>query len=426
MKVFSVFRGTAVASILSPTLASPLFDVITHSILAIIFVAHSTQRHWETSNIDLRSRRAFYTLFCVLLASYLANHLYGALMRSNDALSGDQGVKMLILGVSTVVLLGGTYILVSSLKVTEEQKANFLVTMVYAGGISALVTIVFWVAETGATFDRYNFVPPITGSQGLHLYYMAITVLFAIALFVNKSMLSRRTRLLTAIAGGLAIFSIATVMVREGWLIFATAVSITWFIISPDSRRVKTLKLILGGGLILFGMFTAFQLTGSVADLIGADGGNQGESVLIRISMIENALRVIQENPVFGVGYGNFPLVVSHAVELESGTKVEVASPHNALVLLMSEAGVFGLVSIVFVCYSILVSARARLNRSYGPVTRAMAASFYPLLLLLCLDQFISNSLFIPPPAERQVVQFSYLIWTSIGVLLAQSGDQRS
>ena len=420
MKLFSAFIGTSILSVLSPSQAKPLFDVIAFSVLVIAYLIHP---NLSRSGVAVRCSKAFFLLFGAIIASYLLQYMSETVGGTIEIASSFLGLKMMILGVSSIVLLGGTFIFVVSMEVSEQQKTAFLIAMVYAGGGSALLTNIYWIVHTGATFDRYNFVPPITGSQGLHLYYMAVTILFAIALFVNKMLLSKTTRLLVLISSTLAFFSIATVMVREGWAILSASLILSWLIISSGSRWGKSLKLMFIAGGVLLILYTAFEATGSIEDLFISGDEGPGESVLIRIEMIEKGLRLILENVVFGVGYGNFTLFVSHTVDLVGGNQVYVASPHNAIILLTSEVGVIGLLSIAFLCSSMLVSVKACLKSGNVPVTRAMAASFFPFLLLLSMDQFISNSLFIPQPAERHIVQFSYLLWMTVAVLLAKSHD---
>jgi O-antigen ligase len=423
MKMLTLFRATAVLSVILPALTTHLFSVVAFIVLIITSLKH---RSLVRERAILSCNRNFYIIFCVFIVSYLFNYTFEAVGFSPAVIGNIEGLKLTILGLSTIVLLGCTFIIVSSLKISEKQKAIFFTYTVCAGGISALVTNIYWLIQTGGVFERYNFIPPITESQGLHLYYMAITVLLSISLLGNIKIIPQISRLFILTSCVLACFSILTVMVREGWAIFITSLLIYWFNTSSRSGFInRSILLLFLAGLIFIAVITLGAIVSfDDLSLLGNDG--QGESVAIRLAMIEKGINLFFNSPTFGVGYGNFTLFVFHEVELESGTNVAVASPHNAIVLLTSETGIVGFFALVLLNFSMITAVKTRLRITDFEVTRAVASSLFPFLLLLSLDQIISNSLFMPPPTERQAVQFAYLLWILIAVLLAKSNYQDS
>lgn len=420
MRVISAFIGVAVVSVLAPRHFSPMFDLLAYATLffgATILFLHPNRYHVRDK---LKSLKSLYILLAIILISYVANYFFGVLRSGGGVIFSIVGVKLTILGAVTVALFGGTFALISALNISETDKVRFLFAIVCAGGISATITIVTWVATTGAVYQRYNFTPPLTDSQGLHLYYMTFTVLFGIALMNNKTMLSKARQPIVLGACALALFSMTTVMVREGWLISSVVVAFSWYLLAKGSRRSRLVKIGTLGG-ILITVLVIFMLQSNLLDDINLDsGGDGGDSAVVRLIMIQNTLSLIYDNPVWGVGYGNYALHVLQAVQLTSGEEIEVTSPHNALILIAAETGGIGLIAFAFLCFAIVKDARQRLRTSYGPVTRAMAGVLFPFLLVLCLDQFMSNSLLLPPPAERRIVQFSYLLWLAFSILVAR------
>lgn len=419
MRVISAFIGVGVISVLTPRHSSTMFDLLAYATLmfgATILFLYPNCYH---ARDKLKSLSNLYILLAVLLLSYISNYFFSSLRSENDVLFSITGLKLGTLGFSTVVLFVGTFALISTLKITERDKLRFLFAIVCAGGASATITIATWIATTGAVYQRYNFTPPLTDSQGLHLYYMTVTILFGIVLMNNKTMLSKARQAIVLGACALALFSITTVMVREGWLIFSIVVSISWYLLAKGPRRSRLITIGTLGCILIAGVAIVMLQNNLLDDINLNSDGEGGDSAVVRLIMIQNSLSLIYENPVWGVGYGNYALYALQSVQLTSGDEVEVTSPHNAIILIAAETGVIGLLAFALLCIAMVNDAKRRLNPRYGPVTRAMAGVLFPFLLILCLDQFISNSLLLPPPAERRIVQFSYLLWLAYSILVA-------
>jgi hypothetical protein len=420
MRVISAFIGIGVVAVLAPRHVGPMFDLLAYA--SLLFGALSTilYPHCYHTRDKVKSLRSLFILLVVLLVSYITNYLFSSLGFGADVLLSAMGLKLGTLGFATVVLFGGTFALISGLKITEREKVKFLFAIVCAGGVSAAITIVTWATTTGAVYQRYNFIPPLTDSQGLHLYYMTVTVLFGVVLMRNKNMLTKARKVVVLGACALAVFSTTTVMVREGWLISCVVLFYSWYLLAKGSRRSRRIMIGSLGGVLITGVII-FMVQSNLLDDISLDsGGEGGDSALVRLVMIQNTLSLIYDHPVWGVGYGNYALYALQEVQLSSGEAVEVSSPHNALILIAAETGAMGLIAFAFLCFTIVNDARQRLSPKYGPVTRAMAGVLFPFLLVLCLDQFISNSLLLPPPAERRIVQFSYLLWLAFSILVAR------
>lgn len=425
MRVISAFIGIGVVAVLAPRHFRPMFDLLAYATLLFGAINLFLNPNCYHARDKLKSLKNVYILLLVLLFSFIINYLFSSLGSGNDVLFSTTGLKLGTLGIATVVLFVGTFALISALKISEKDKSRFLFAIVCAGGVSAAITIATWVTTTEAGYQRYNFTPPLTDSQGLHLYSMTVTVLFGMALMNNRFMHSKAHQVIVLGACSLAAFSITTVMVREGWLISSIVMSYSWYLLAKGPRTVKLIKIGTLGVILVAGI-AIFMLQTNLLDDIGLDsGGDGGDSTVVRLLMIQNALSLIYDNPLWGVGYGNYALYALQLVQLSGGEEVEVTSPHNAFILIAAETGVVGLIAFALLCFAILIDAKRRLSPRYGPVTRAMAGVLFPFLLVLCLDQFISNSLLLPPPAERRIVQFSYVLWLAFSILVAHGPRNR-
>src|SRR5690606_27930520 len=145
--------------------------------------------------------------------------------------------------------------------------------------------------------------------QGLHLYYMALTVLLGLALLRSGYYLSLAMRVLIAASAAVAAFSIATVMVREGWLISAAALFLSLRLMAgPGAGRLNVALLWAVGIICMGGVLYLLLGSGMLDDILSGAGGERGDSALVRLLMIRNALDIFVDNAFVGVGYGNFAL----------------------------------------------------------------------------------------------------------------------
>jgi O-antigen ligase len=160
-----------------------------------------------------------------------------------------------------------------------------------------------------------------------------------------------------------------------------------------------------------------------LSDIFSVNPGDTSNSTLIRLALIEDSLKLFFSNPYFGVGYGTFSLNTDLVVQLSGGGVVDVNSPHNGLILIAAELGIFGLISTFFICYSILKDLRKTMTHSDSNISKSISTTIFSLFLLLSLDQLITNSFILPPPTERSAVQLSYLLWLFISVSLSNSNN---
>ena len=119
----------------------------------------------------------------------------------------------------------------------DTRRVEFVArTFVLFGLLNALITSVYWLLVTGGTFARYNFLPPLEGSQGIHISLMMASILMAVALLTSHSHTKqyRRYLIFALLVMG---FSVLTVMVRQGWATLIFCLVVYFYL-----RRVKSKK----------------------------------------------------------------------------------------------------------------------------------------------------------------------------------------
>jgi len=78
---------------------------------------------------------------------------------------------------------------------------------------------------------------------------------------------------------------------------------------------------------------------------------NRGSSIGQRITFIQNTARVIVDNPLIGVGTGDFPNVYAQKNKLHTPEATLTVNPHNMYLLIFSQLGLVGVFSLLIIFY---------------------------------------------------------------------------
>ena len=419
MRLFALFIFLAVTTFLIPVESSSYFTIISFSIIFLSILHLITKKHKLNIKSHSKLNLSIFLISISVLISFCIN-FYETLM--GESLTSDF-LKLSILALSTCFLYFSTYFIINTLNITDKQKINFLFYIILAGGVNAIITLSYWFSTTGGVFDRYNYRPPISGSNGIQLYYMVFAVLSAISLYKFRMSFTTFKRKIIYLCTFFCFLNMTTVIVREVWIIFIFTLFVRWFITSKKSYFYKRAIAVLSFFLISFIVYNVLDQLNILSDIFSEDPNDSSNSTLIRLALIEDSLKLFFSNPYIGVGYGTFSLNTDLVVQLSGGGTVDVNSPHNGLILIAAELGIFGLISTFFICYSILKALRKTMTRSDSKISRSISATIFSLFLLLSLDQLITNSFILPPPTERSAVQLSYLLWLYISVILANTNN---
>ena len=148
---------------------------------------------------------------------------------------------------------------------------------------------------------------------------------------------------------------------RIVWLL--TIGSIVFFSIKKNSffteikKKLKDKRFIyiLAFLIIIFLLFI-FYFYPSIWWRINPFSATTWQSFQDRFLVIKKSLILIREHPLFGIGIGNFVIEIAY---LLTGYPVWMAEPvHNVFLLILTEIGIFGLTSFIFMLYYIYKEAK--------------------------------------------------------------------
>jgi O-antigen ligase len=142
---------------------------------------------------------------------------------------------------------------------------------------------------------------------------------------------------------------------RAGQVMFFAMLAIIVFQFF-NGQKIKSLLVI---SVLIPGVFFAAYTTSSEFNLrVDAAvknaiyySNNRVTSVGTRISYVINSWDVVKENPINGVGTGDFPVEYSKIHQIKTPLVPYTVNPHNMYVLISVELGLIGLISMLSIFY---------------------------------------------------------------------------
>ena len=145
---------------------------------------------------------------------------------------------------------------------------------------------------------------------------------------------------------------------RAGQVAFFVMLSILIFQIL-DKQRIKSLIIIF---IVIPGIFfTAYQASDMFQQRVNLafnqaleyhPGSNNNNSIGYRITFALNSWEVIKENPIIGVGTGDFPIEYKKIYQINKHAIIpNTKNPHNMYILIGMELGIIGLISMLSIFY---------------------------------------------------------------------------
>ena len=142
---------------------------------------------------------------------------------------------------------------------------------------------------------------------------------------------------------------------RAGQVVFFVMLSILIFQVL-DKQRIKSLVAIfIVIPTIFFGAYNTSDLFHKRVNLainesISCSNWNY-TSVCSRINYAKNSWQVIKENPMIGIGTGDFPIEYSKINQINSPELPNTTNPHNMYRLILMQLGLVGLFSMLSIFY---------------------------------------------------------------------------
>ena len=231
---------------------------------------------------------------------------------------------------------------------------------------------------------------------------------------------ARRQRVVAAGCALALLVPLALSFSRGAWI--ATAVTCGAQLLLAGVRRAVTVFAAAAAVVLVGGFGVGASALQERLASIGQVAGAPDQSVVDRYTMWAASVDMWREHPVTGVGLKAFPAYRdSHAsLALSSGSDTEGAgqafrrqpllSPHNMYMLLLSEQGLLGLVTVAGSWLALLVGAVRRLRRA-GPA-RDCALAACGLLLWQLVDFLYAD--IGGPSTTLTAVCFGVAAWWSL------------
>ena len=123
-----------------------------------------------------------------------------------------------------------------------------------------------------------------------------------------------------------------------------------------NNQKIKSLLLI---SVLIPGIFfTAYMTSDLFQQRVDAAvnntisySDNKSSSVGLRITFALNSWEVIKENPIIGIGTGDFPMEYKKINQINTPGLPSSTNPHNMYTLVVTQLGVLGLISMLSIFY---------------------------------------------------------------------------
>lgn len=257
--------------------------------------------------------------------------------------------------------------------------------------------------------DDHRVSGPI-GDPNYYSQIMVVMVPLALERFWKEK--KRSLRLLAGWAAAVSILSIVFSFSRGGFLALVVVLGLI-FIYRPPKIHIIIATLIVA---VMLLPFIPAEYTARIATITNILG-NSGRSVQNEASFRGRASEVIvawmmfRDNPILGVGYGNFPVhYQEYSRLLGLDPRTEERAAHNLYLEVAAELGIFGLIAFGFILWKALgdlFSAVRTFTDARLDDYASMAAAF-----TVGLIGYLSSSMFIHNAYPRY-------LWLLLGIALA-------
>jgi O-antigen ligase len=367
--------------------------------------------------------RGFLLLACAVVLSYAWNLLAPGGANTGDGsgpdIDGGMALKVDLLGFLSVAMIYAGYRGAHHVVQSRSDLERLLLVVTACATLNALVTEAIWIIQTGGVIARYNSDHPLTGSPGVSIWMSSLGFVTGLILLLHgRRSLARSAALWASLA--ILFLSVAIIVTRQGQVAFLLLLALTLFLsrkhLPRRAARVLPLAAAFLGTLLLW-----LVVSGRAADMLTSYtvlNGMDAQDIVIRRTMIQASWEIFRAHPLFGIGYGYFPLVNSTPVQV-TGLMVFLASPHNGIASIASELGGFGLLAAFLLAAAAFLRVRRIRRRSRDGLVHGFSSLVLAVILMEFLNQFLSNSLLVPLPIEKSMVQLSFVVWFLIGAASA-------
>jgi O-antigen ligase len=281
--------------------------------------------------------------------------------------------------------------------------------------VLTLLGVLFLAASAEALYGVYQFVTA-TGPAHFALgpfirafghfgqpnpfagYLASVVPLALVMIFVSPS---RRYRVFAFVCAGIIGTAILMSFSRGAWLGLSVALIVMLLSWRPSAARALALFAAVGLILAILGATNLMppilaERLGPVAeyfgvfDVRGVRPTPENFALIERLAHWQAGWEMFLENPVLGVGAGNYP--VRYLDYSLPGWPDSLGHAHNYYLNMAAEAGVAAGLALVWVLGSIMATARAAFRRSAG-FSRGLALGLLGATVVFAVHSFFDNLL---------------------------------
>jgi len=240
--------------------------------------------------------------------------------------------------------------------VRKDYISNYISAFLLAISITEVCSYLVWF-EIIEPFKNATVINPTPFMS--HISYNPILA-FAIYLVLHEIFFNKKiTNLVFSLYSFFAISMTINMFItggRAGQIAFFVILSLLIFQIL-DKQRIKSLITIF---IIIPGIFfTAFMTSDLfqqrvnlvITETLNYSKQDWNNSVGLRINFAINSWEVIKENPIIGVGTGDFPIEYKKINQINTPKLMNANNPHNMYILITVQLGLIGLVSMLLIFY---------------------------------------------------------------------------
>ena len=239
--------------------------------------------------------------------------------------------------------------------VRKDYISNYISAFLLAISITEVCSYLVWF-EVIEPFKNATVINPTPFMS--HISYNPILA-FAIYLVLHEIFFNKK---ITNLVFGLYSFFTISMTInmfitggRAGQVMYFAMLAIIVFQFF-NAQKIKSLLLI---SVLIPGIFfTAYTTSDLFQQRVDAAvkntisySDNKSTSVGQRITFALNSWEVIKENPIIGIGTGDFPIEYKKINQINTPEMPNTTNPHNMFILIVMELGVIGLISMLSIFY---------------------------------------------------------------------------
>ncbi|MBN1564070.1 MAG: O-antigen ligase family protein [Anaerolineae bacterium] len=265
-----------------------------------------------------------------------------------------------------------------------------------------LITALFAILEMLAGADDLQAFRASGTAGGSNAAARYLTVGFVFLYYMYTKAPNFLVRLILLLAIGVVVLGLASTASRTGFLLLLVAVAL--FILtsskgSQSSRFGLGILLLITASAFLFLPDTWIEHLSTISSSIE----DNTDTVKLRSELWRSALNMWADNPVAGVGIGQFKVELESYAVIELKEQYYALGAHNMYLQILAETGMVGL----FFFVSILLSALLALFRASRSANREMRelATIWLIVFIVLLSGGITKH-----------DHYEKLIWLCVGV----------